>query len=111
MIFLTRMDKQHMFLNPDHIVSIEETPDTVITLFNGHHILVRERAAVIIARIVSYRVRILRRAGIQTGRKSAGNRGIRRRKTMFRSLTLNRDKVMPEASAIHERSPILNREA
>lgn len=103
MIFLTRMDKQQMFLNPDHIVSIEETPDTVLTLFNGHHILVRERAATIIARIVAYRTRILIRAG-------AGSRSIKRRKNMFRSVTLNKNIVCPEACNIHERSPLLSRE-
>lgn len=110
MIFLIRMDKQQMFLNPDHIISIEETPDTVITLFNGHHILVRERAATIIARIVAYRVRILRRAGVQTSRNLAGARGLRRRKAMFRSQTLNRQVTLPEPASTHERSPIPSRE-
>jgi hypothetical protein len=32
MIVVTRLDKQLMYLNPDHIICIEETPDTVITL-------------------------------------------------------------------------------
>jgi len=62
MILVTRLDRQIMFLNPDHIVSIEETPDTVITLFNGHHILVRERCHVILNRIIAFRTRILRRS-------------------------------------------------
>lgn len=69
MIFLTRMDKQQMYINPDHIVSVEETPDTVITLYNGNHFIVRERAEVIIARIVAFRARVIRRAGFQAGRK------------------------------------------
>lgn len=67
MILVTRLDRQVMFLNPDHIVTVEETPDTVITLFNGHHILVREKAGVIINRIVSFRTGLIRRS------KSAGN--------------------------------------
>ncbi|BCS55708.1 flagellar FlbD family protein [Geobacter sp. SVR] len=91
MIFLTRMDKQHTFLNPDHIVSIEETPDTVITLFNGHHLIVCESASVIIDRIVAFRARILRRAQTGTDRKYLG----RARKKLFRSLTLNRKNVIP----------------
>ncbi len=62
MILVTRLDRQTMFLNPDHVVSIEETPDTVITLFNGHHILVRERCQVLLNRIVAFRTRILRRS-------------------------------------------------
>jgi flagellar protein FlbD len=91
MIFLTRMDKQQTFLNPDHIVSIEETPDTVITLFNGHHLLVCERAAVIIDRIVAFRARVQRRAQAATGRKYLD----RTRRRLFRSLTLNRGDVLP----------------
>lgn len=69
MILVTRLDRQQMYLNPDHIISVEETPDTVITLFNGHHILIRESASVLIHRIISYRTRILRRAGSSTGIK------------------------------------------
>lgn len=63
MILVTRLDRQSMLLNPDHIISVEETPDTVITLFNGHHILVREAAHVILNRIVAFRAKVLRRAG------------------------------------------------
>lgn len=63
MILVTRLDRQVMFLNPDQIVSVEETPDTVITLYNGNHILVRERARVILNRIIAFRAKIQRRAG------------------------------------------------
>lgn len=62
MILVTRLDRQSMFLNPDHIISVEETPDTVITLFNGHHILVREHCQVILNRIIAFRTRIVRRS-------------------------------------------------
>jgi flagellar protein FlbD len=91
MIFLTRMDKQQTFLNPDHIVSIEETPDTVITMFNGHRFIVCERAQVIISRIVAFRARISRRAMAATGKKYLS----RPRRKLFRSLTLNRDDMRP----------------
>lgn len=63
MILVTRLDRQTMFLNPDHIVSVEETPDTVITLYNGYHILVREHCQVILNRIIAFRTKILRRSG------------------------------------------------
>ncbi len=69
MIFLTRMDKQEMCFNPDHIISVEETPDTVITLFNGNHFIVKERAKVVIDRIIAFRARIIRRAGISKHKK------------------------------------------
>lgn len=67
MILVTRLDRQTMFLNPDHIVSVEETPDTVITLFNGHHILVREHCQVILNRIIAFRSKVLRRSGTVPG--------------------------------------------
>jgi flagellar protein FlbD len=69
MIFLTRLDKRQMFINPDHIVSVEETPDTVITLYNGNHFIVLERAGVIISRIVAFRARVIRRARTPLGKK------------------------------------------
>jgi len=104
MILLTRMDKQVMYVNPDHIISIEETPDTVIALFNGHRFIVTERVATIISRIVSYRARIIRRSG-GIGRKKY----LERQKTsQFRSSTLNRDIVCPEKCSEHERSPLRN---
>lgn len=87
MIFLTRMDKQMFYINPDHIVSIEETPDTVITLFNGHHFIVKETARVIIDKIISFRSRIIRRSGTTTGK----GRRAATRQSLFRSAILNRD--------------------
>lgn len=62
MILVTRLDRQVMLLNPDHIISIEETPDTVITLYNGHHILVREHSRVLLNRIIAFKAKIVRRA-------------------------------------------------
>ena len=106
MIFLTRMDKQEMYINPDHIVSIEETPDTVIALFNGHHFIVKERASVIISRIVAYRAKIIRRSGGHSRKKY-----LEQRKTnQFRSSTLNQDIVCPEKCSVHECSPLHSRE-
>lgn len=69
MIAVTRMDRQLMYLNPDHLISIEETPDTVISLFNGNRYIVLERAAVIINRIVAFRAGIIRRAGSRPSKK------------------------------------------
>ena len=106
MILLTRMDKQVMYVNPDHIVSIEETPDTVIALFNGHHFIVKERAGSIISRIVAYRARIIRRSGGNSRRKQSD----REKTQLFRSSTLNRDIVCPEKCSEHERSPLHSRE-
>jgi flagellar protein FlbD len=106
MIFLTRMDKQEMYINPDHIISIEETPDTVIALFNGHHFIVKERASTIISRIVAYRAKIIRRSGSPVRKKYLERQKI----SQFRSSTLNRDIVCPENCSVHERSPLHSRE-
>ncbi|MFA7059353.1 MAG: flagellar FlbD family protein [Pedobacter sp.] len=106
MIFLTRMDKQQMYLNPDHIVSIEETPDTVITLFNGNHFIVKERAGIIISRIVAYRAKIIRRSNGRYRKKYFE----RQKTSQFRSSTLNRDIICPENCSAHERSPLHSRE-
>jgi len=72
MISVTRMDKQLMYLNPDHIICIEETPDTVITLFNGNRYIVIDRAQAIISRVVAFRARITRRAASRAGKKYLG---------------------------------------
>lgn len=72
MILVTRLDKQQMHLNPDHIISIEETPDTVITLFNGNKYIVVDRASTVIARLVAFRARISRRAASQSPKKYLG---------------------------------------
>ena len=69
MIAVTRLDKKLMYLNPDHIICIEETPDTVITLFNGNRYIVIDRASTIISRVVAFRARISRRASRPSGRR------------------------------------------
>ena len=60
MIKLTRLDRSEFYLNPDLIECIEETPDTVITLTNGNHFLVREGLGTITDRIVAFKSRIIR---------------------------------------------------
>ena len=72
MIIVTRLDKQRMYLNPDHIICIEETPDTVITLFNGNRYIVVDRASTIVSRIIAFRARISRRAAVPAARRYLG---------------------------------------
>lgn len=42
MIFLTKLDGKSFMLNEDMILTVTETPDTVIELMNGHTLIVRE---------------------------------------------------------------------
>jgi flagellar protein FlbD len=58
MIEVTRPDGRKIILNAELILSIEETPDTVITLTSGIKILVTERINVIIDSVVEYKRKI-----------------------------------------------------
>jgi len=62
MIKLTRLNGSEFYLNPDLIKSIEETPDTIITLMNDDRFLVREKAEEVIDKIVAFRVRVLQQS-------------------------------------------------
>ena len=66
MIKLTRLNNSTVYINPDLIKSIEETPDTIISLANGDHYLVREKAEEVIDKIVAYRVRIIQLSELYT---------------------------------------------
>lgn len=67
MVQLTRLNRKVFYLNPDLIKCIEETPDTIISLINGDHYLVIEKASEVIEKIIEYRIAILRRAGNPNG--------------------------------------------
>ena len=55
MIELTRLNGLPFILNCDHIESIEENPDTVITLTNGKKIIVKERRQDVKNLVISYK--------------------------------------------------------
>ena len=69
MIKVTTRDGTEMYLNPDLIEIITETPDTHITLTNGNRYLVLEPARVVIGRIVAFRAQLLRRASSSAARR------------------------------------------
>ena len=62
MIKLTKFKSQdHDFvLNADLIETIEETPDTVITLTNGKKLIVAEGMNEVVRRVMDYRREIVR---------------------------------------------------
>ena len=62
MIKLTRLNNKTIYLNPDLMKSIEETPDTIISLINDDKYLVREKVSEILGKIIDFRVSILERA-------------------------------------------------
>lgn len=57
MIFVTRINRKEFAINPDLIETIEETPDTVITLTNLNKYIVMESIQEIIRRIAEFRRR------------------------------------------------------
>lgn len=59
MIIVHRLRGEEVFLNADLIESIEETPDTVITVIDGRRIVVSDEPEDIAGRIVRYRGGIL----------------------------------------------------
>lgn len=59
MIVLHKLKGEDFFLNADLIESIEETPDTIVTLVDGRRIVVSDSADTIADRIIEYRASIL----------------------------------------------------
>lgn len=55
MIHLTRLNGNTFVLNAELIRSIEQHPDTVITLINGDHAVVRESLDQVVSRVLDYR--------------------------------------------------------
>ncbi|NLK44390.1 MAG: flagellar FlbD family protein [Tissierellia bacterium] len=58
MIKVTRFQGKQYYLNSELIMSIEETPDTVITLINGVKIVVKEDMDEVVERIKNFRKEI-----------------------------------------------------
>lgn len=69
MIRLTRLNGSEFYLNHTLIETVEESPDTHLTLSNGNRYLVLEPARVIVDRIVNIQARVLRRASSATTSK------------------------------------------
>ena len=55
MIQLTKLNGHQVVINSDLIEFIEETPDTVITLTTNDKLVVKERMADIVSKVVFYR--------------------------------------------------------
>jgi flagellar protein FlbD len=65
MIFLTRFDGTEVVVNSDLIVTVEQIPDTVVTLTTGDRIMVKEPVQEVVARAVAYRHRVLQGPGVR----------------------------------------------
>lgn len=58
MIRLRRINNQEVILNSELIEYIEEIPDTIITLVNGHKIVVLENPEEVIKKVIAYKQKI-----------------------------------------------------
>ncbi|HEY0715755.1 MAG TPA: flagellar FlbD family protein [Polyangia bacterium] len=67
MILVTRLDGSELVINVDLIMTIERTPDTVLTLTTGDRFMVKESLDEIVSRAVAYRYRISQGPGIRDG--------------------------------------------
>ncbi len=54
MISVTRLNGSQMWLNAMMIETVEETPDTYVTLITGKRIIVLEKAAEVLLRVKEY---------------------------------------------------------
>lgn len=55
MIKVTHFNGRKYYLNADIIISVEATPDTVITMVNDQKVLVKENAEEVVRKIISYK--------------------------------------------------------
>lgn len=59
MIEVTRLNNSIFFVNPDMIITMEATPDTVISLTTGDKLIVKESPEELIERFVALKRRIV----------------------------------------------------
>jgi flagellar protein FlbD len=56
-IVLTRLDGKELVVNADHILTVEATPDTVLQLTTGVHLMVKESLEDLLERVAAWRRR------------------------------------------------------
>lgn len=76
MIALHRINGSSFMVNPDHIEIVEATPDTVVSLTNGHRYVITETPEEVCRRIVAYRREIFSGLFGISGKDSGGVPGI-----------------------------------
>ena len=54
MVALSRLNGSPFVLNAEYIETIEETPDTVITLTSGKKLMVRDKLDDVVKRVIEY---------------------------------------------------------
>jgi len=70
-IYVTRLDGSELAVNAELIETVEQRPDTVISLTTGHKLVVQQPVAEIIERVIAYRRRVY---GWRTDESGVGER-------------------------------------
>lgn len=55
MILVTRLNGTPLMLNEEFIEAAEETPDTVVTMMNGHRYILKEKLDEIVEKMFEFR--------------------------------------------------------
>ena len=58
MIKVTRLDGTQYWLNPHQVETIENKPDTTLTMLSGKKLVVKETPDILLKRIIDYRHRL-----------------------------------------------------
>lgn len=69
MVFLTKLDGTTFMLNEDLIETVNETPDTVIVLENGHSFIIKESMKEL-QNLILENIRLHRRARLHAHAKN-----------------------------------------
>jgi flagellar protein FlbD len=63
-IQLTRLNGTKLYINEDHVRTVEARPDTVVTFVDGKRVVVTESPAEVADKVIEFRGRIQRFANI-----------------------------------------------
>ncbi len=55
MLRLTRFNGTELFVNPELIITVESTPDTVITLTTGEKLVIKEKTRDVVDQFMEYK--------------------------------------------------------
>jgi flagellar protein FlbD len=55
---LTRLDGKELVVNADHVLTVEATPDTMLVLTTGHHLMVKESVREVVDGAAAWKRRV-----------------------------------------------------
>ena len=55
MIRVIRLNGSDIYVNPDLVLTLEETPDTVLTMTNGEKFVLKDKVEEVVQRYIDYK--------------------------------------------------------